>query len=577
MIMAKDLPLAPPRPTDIDATGWNLADLFEQLADRLDGEPAIIEATRTISWRTMDRRADRLARHLLDQGLGEQARVAVCAHNRAAFLETYLACFKAGLVPFNVNYRYQAKEIAYLLDNGDAEAVVADAVLSPVVLEATGASPGVRTTVWIADDDAPSPDPEADYETIVSRPTSPHVRGPWGRSPAQWLFQYTGGTTGMPKAAVWRQCDLVDLLAGTTTPPGEERLDARSDIVGRVTAPARRSLTASPLMHGTGLLSQLANMMTGGCMVVAPGRGFDAAATIDTIAVHRVEVLVIVGDTFSHPLLTELDRVEATTDLTCLKMITSAGAMWSEPVKAALLAHLPWVALYDAFGSSEASGLGISVSTAENRDGTASFKAGEDVRVLGDDGSWVEPGSPTAGRVAIPGVLPTGYHKDPDRSKDAFPLIDGVRYAVPGDYVTWDADGTLTLLGRGSSCINTGGEKVYPEEVEEVLKEHAAVLDAGVIGVPDPKFGQAVVALVELRAAGSAPEAELIAHVRSQMAGYKTPKRIIEVPSMDRHPNGKLDHKLLERTARRALDLPAPAASNPASPHGRTMPTPTPR
>ena len=545
--------------------GWNLAELFEALADHLGDEPAIIETDRTISWRRMDQRADGVARHLLTAGLRHQARVAVCAHNGAAYIESYLACFKAGLVPFNVNYRYHAPEMAYLLTNADAEAVVADAAFADTVIEAVALAGGVATTVWVGGGDDQIHGPR--YEEVVGARGSGRTVAPWGRTPGDQLFQYTGGTTGRPKAAIWRQCDLVDLLAGTTTPPGEPVVRSEADMVSRIEAPPRRSLSAAPLMHGTGMLSQLANMMTGGAMVVAAGDGFDAATTLATVERERVEVLVIVGDTFSLPLLAELERPGATRDLSSLKMITSAGAMWSRPVKARLLERLPSVALFDAFGSTECSGLGTSVAaSASDLDGTARFRAGEHVRVLGDDGRWIEPGSGRAGRVATTGAIPIGYHKDPERSLATFPEIDGVRYAVPGDLVTLEADGSLTFLGRGSSCINTGGEKVHPEEVEERLKEHPAVVDAACLGVPDPRLGQMVVGLVVLREPGGVDEATLIAHVRSALAGYKTPKRVLEVASLERSPSAKLDLRHLTAVAHERLGLdPPPAAGPPAS------------
>lgn len=544
--------------------GWNLADLFEALADHLGDEPAMIEADRTISWRRMDQRADRLAQHLLDAGLGHQARVAVCAQNGAAYIESYLACFKAGLVPFNVNYRYHAPEMAYLLSNADAEAMIADASFADTVTEAVDLAGTIATTVWVGDgqDHLDGPPHGPRYEEIVDTGNSVgRTVAPWGRTPGDHLFQYTGGTTGRPKAAIWRQCDLVDLLAGTTTPPGEDVVRSEADMVSRIEAPSRRSLSAAPLMHGTGMLSQLANMMTGGAMVVAPAAGFDAAVTLATVEKERVEVLVIVGDTFSLPILAELERPGASHDLSSLKMITSAGAMWSRPVKARLLAQLPSVALFDAFGSTECSGLGVSVSSADDLDDTAQFRAGEYVRVLSDDGRWVEPGSGEAGRVAITGPIPIGYHKDPERSLATFPEIDGVRYAVPGDLVTVEADGSLTFLGRGSSCINTGGEKVHPEEVEERLKEHPSVVDAACLGVPDPRFGQMVVGLVALDEPGAVDEQTLIAHVRTQLAGYKTPKRVLEVASLERSPSAKLDLRHLAAVAhdRLGLDAPAPA------------------
>lgn len=533
-----------------------MAELFEGIADRMGGEPAIIDADRVFSWTDLDHRADTVAADLLAHGLQQGARVGVCTTNRAAYLETYVACFKAGLVPFNINYRYTADELAYLLDNADAEAVLVEGAFAQAMAEACGRVPSVRRTYVVAERPELPGDVElpgcAAYEDIASGDWPGRTIPSWGRSPGDLVFQYTGGTTGHPKAVMWRHDDLVDLLAGTGSAPGKAVLTSDVDILGNLEIPAQRSHPAAPLMHGTGFLSQLTNMMSGGCTVLAEGTGFDAAASLRAVERHRVDVVIIVGDVFARAFVAELDE-NPNYDLSSLKMIVSSGAMWSQPSKAALLAHLPGLTLLDAFGSSEASGLGKSFSSKGDVEGTASFKLGDRARVLADDGTWVEPGSGIAGRVAMSAPIAVGYHKDPERTAATFPVIDGVRYSVPGDYALVEADGSLTLLGRGSACINTGGEKVYPEEVEEVLKEHASVADAACLGVPDDRFGQAVCAVVEATPGSSVDADEVVAYVKQRLARYKAPRHVVIVPSLQRLPNGKLDRRALEEIARQEL------------------------
>ena len=559
---------------------WNLAELYEGITDRMGDEAAIIDGNRVFTWAELDRRADTVAADMLAHGLGQGARVGVCTTNRAAYLESYFACFKAGLVPFNINYRYTADELAYLLDNADAEAVVVEGAFAASMAEACRRTPSVGRAYLVNELPAPAPagapagatagvaaGPGAGggigadaglpgavaYEDIATGNWPGRTVAPWGRSPGDLIFQYTGGTTGHPKAVMWRHDDLVDLLAGTGSAPGQAVLTSDVDILANLRVPAQRSHPAAPLMHGTGFLSQLTNMMSGGCTILAEGTGFDAAATWDAVQRHRANVIIIVGDVFARALVAELERTGPERDLSSLGMIVSSGAMWSQLSKEALLVHLPGITLLDAFGSSEASGLGKSFSTATDVEDTASFKIGERARVLADDGTWVEPGSGIAGRVAMSAPIAMGYHKDPERTAATFPVIDGVRYSIPGDYALVEADGSLTLLGRGSACINTGGEKVYPEEVEEVLKEHESVADAACLGVPDERFGQAVCALVEGAAGVTVDTDAVVAHVKQRLARYKAPRHVIVVPSLQRLPNGKLDRRILEEIAQREL------------------------
>jgi 3-oxocholest-4-en-26-oate---CoA ligase len=381
------------------------------------------------------------------------------------------------------------------------------------------------------------------------------VRAPWGRSGDDLVFLYTGGTTGMPKGVMWRQADLyAHANAGTPIDPVAVDLD-------RVRVRAARGgvslLPASPLMHGTGMTMGIAGLRVAGNVVLLEGRSFDARECLDVIARERVYGVAIVGDAFARPMLETLRESPGEWDLSCVRLVTSAGVMWSEPVKEALLEFVPNARLSDGFASSEAFGMGGSVSS--RKDGvrsTGQFTLGDDARVVDEHGRDVVAGSGEAGLVAVGGPQPLGYYNDPEKTAKTFRVIDGKRYSIPGDWATVDADGTLRLLGRGSVCINTGGEKVFPEEVEEALKTHDAVRDAIVVGVADDRFVEAICAVVELTDSTkeTPPDpAELIAHVKGRLASFKAPRHVLIVASVGRAPNGKADYPRVRREAAAAI------------------------
>ncbi|HVW31829.1 MAG TPA: AMP-binding protein, partial [Acidimicrobiia bacterium] len=315
--------------------------------------------------------------------------------------------------------------------------------------------------------------------------------------------------------------------------------------------PGRRAVIACPLMHGTGLFFALATLTLGGCVITMEGPRFSAEGLLDALAAERANGTVIVGDAFARPLADALDAQPDRWALDSLRVILSSGAIWSEPVKRRLAAHLPQTMLVDGLGSSETGSIASSVTTAEIVAETASFKANEKGAVLLDDGRFAEPGCGEVGHLAVTGWLPLGYYKDPGKTDQVFKVVDGRRYSIPGDRATLEADGTIRLLGRGSNCINTAGEKVFPEEVEEALKTHPAVGDAAVVGVPDERWGQVIVALVQPAGSGGAPPdpEDLVVHVKSRLAGYKAPKLVLVVDSVERAANGKLDVRRLRERA----------------------------
>jgi acyl-CoA synthetase (AMP-forming)/AMP-acid ligase II len=523
--------------------GWNFADVWEAAADAMPSAVVQVQGERRFTWAEFDRRADGIARTLLDAGLGEQDKVAQYLYNCPEYLESMFGMFKAGLVPVNTNYRYGDDELVYLWDNADAAAVVFHGVFAERVERLRARLPAVRAWLHVDDGSGPRPSWALPYE-VAAKSSGTRVAAPWGRDGDHLYLLFTGGTTGMPKGVMWRQDDLLVILAenARVSFPDDASIDHWRE---RVRGRGPVCLPAAPLMHGTGAFSALSVLTLAGTVVTLEGRRFDPAELLDTVSGERIQVLSIVGDAFAKPILAALDEHPGRWDLSSLFMIVSSGVMWSARTKEGLLGHHPGVYLVDQFASSEALGMGASVSTGDTAVGTARFKVSERTRVVGDDGRFVEPGSDVVGMVAIKGRTPVGYYKDPEKSARTFRVIGGERYSVPGDYATVEPDGTIKLLGRGSVCINTGGEKVYPEEVEEAIKEHADVRDAVAVGVPDDRFGEAVVAVVEPVPGSRIDEQTLIGYVKRHLAAFKAPKHVIVVASIGRAPNGKVDYRFL--------------------------------
>ncbi len=492
----------------------------------------------------------------------EQDKVAQYLYNSPEYLESVFAAFKAGFAVVNTNYRYAADELVYLWDNADATAVVFHGTFAEQCDAVRDRVPKVQTWLWVDDGSGPCPDWATPYEDAAAAGTDDNVQGPWGRSGDHLLLLYTGGTTGMPKGVMWRQDDLFGVLDANNKKrmPPEQDLDAVAD---RIVKAGPRNMPAAPLMHGTGLFNAISNLMVGGSITTMEGRHFSAEEFLDTVERYGINSTSIVGDAFAKPILRALDDAPDRWDISTLRVVVSSGVMWSKETKQGLLRHNPRLIMVDSLGSSEAIGMASNTTTAESSGETAKFELGPTTRVITDEGRDVVPGSGELGRVALPGRTPIGYYKDEAKSAQTFVVIDGERYSIPGDYATVEADGTVTLLGRGSQCINTGGEKVYPEEVEECLKLHPTVADAAVVGVPDDKWGEAITALVEPHAGDTVDPAELIAHVKSRLAAYKAPKKVVAVASIGRAANGKLDYKQLRSDA-----IAAPPPSAGAEPPG---------
>lgn len=534
----------------------HFASIWETVADRTPQRPAVICEGVTRHWGDYEDRAARLASALTEAGLGPNSKVGLYLHNSIEYLEAQFAVFKIGGCPINVNYRYKADELVYLLENSDAEALVFQSSYAMRIWEIRERLPNLKLYIQVEDGSAEVLLDFAEaYETVV-RKHQPLPRR--SHDPDGVYMLYTGGTTGMPKGVMYNIAGFCSgLMAigagglGLAPPTNLEEYERLLDQLEEHPV----NLPAAPMMHGTGMwLGCMVPHALGGTVVATSRLGLDPQLLWELIQQHRVTDLVIVGDAFAKPLLTALEDA-ATAGRPyrpdSLKQIVSSGVMWSAEVKQGLLEHID-CALVDIMGSSEG-GMGMSVTSRDMAAPTAKFALNEGVKVFTDDDREVTPGSEEIGKIATSGMVPLGYYKDEAKSAATFREIDGVRYSFPGDYASVAADGTITLLGRGSACINTAGEKVFPEEVEEALKRHPQIYDALVVGLPDERFGQRVVAVVSaVDAAVLDPEA-IIHYAREHLAGYKVPKAVLVAPRVQRAPNGKADYKWARQTAEQAL------------------------
>lgn len=538
--------------------GWNFGDILDVVEPVLPADaPALIHGDRVVPWSKATRASNNLARALLARGATAGDKIAIYMRNRPEYLIAMSAAFKARLTHVNVNYRYTPDEVWYIFDNADAQTVVYAPEFRGAVEQIRDRLPKVKTWVEVSEAGATAPFAEAFDDLAAEADGAPlDIK----RCGDDLLFIYTGGTTGMPKGVMWPHHDLreVTLQAARKLGPVPETLEELREHT-RSVGPGARALIAPPLMHGTGFLTAMGAHLAGGCVITLTSDTFDPIEMLDVIHRRRPQSLTIVGDSFARPLLNALNAHPGRWDLSSVIAIVSSGVMWSLEVKRGLLEYMPQAALSDAFSSSEALGMGASVMTKAGEVQTAKFMIGDRCRVFDENDQPVEPGSGVRGLVALGPPNPVGYYKDEEKTARTFRVIDGVRYSIPGDWCLVEEDGSLTLLGRGNACINTAGEKVFPEEVEEALKTHPAIEDALVVGLPDERWGQAVTAVVKLAADQSLDELALQAHVRKKLAGYKTPKRIFVADRPLRVSNGKADYTAAKASAEAALSSPAGA------------------
>ena len=532
-------------------TSFNLADLYELVADTVPDDLALVADDRRLSYRQLDERADRLAHVLAGRGVGPGDHIGLYLHNGTPYVEGMLAAYKLRAVPVNVNYRYVADELAYLFDDADLVAVICDRRFCPLVAQVLGTVSGVEAVLAVDDGSGADLDEvgAVDYESALAG--APTHRLDVERSPDDLYLLYTGGTTGMPKGVMWRHEDIFFAAMGGGNVGGDP-VASPDELAAKLTPGGGVAmLVVPPLMHGAAQWALFIGLFMGNALVLNTAPRLDPEAIWRLAERERVASMGIVGDAMARPLIEALEAMSPRPDLTGLFAVGSGGAIWSDSVKQRYRDLLPNVVLIDSYGSSETGAQGGSAMTADSgaSGGAPTFRMDDEHTVFDDDLRPVEPGSGVRGRVARSGHIPLGYYGDEVKTAETFVEVDGRRWVLQGDVATVEADGSITMFGRGSGCINSGGEKVFPEEVEAAVKSHPDVFDVVVVGVPDDRWGERVAAVVQARD-GAAPSIEALAeHARGAVAGYKVPREVHLVDEIVRSPAGKPDYRWARRVA----------------------------
>jgi acyl-CoA synthetase (AMP-forming)/AMP-acid ligase II len=529
---------------------FTFADTFEVVADTVPDQTAIVTEDRRLTYAEVDERATRLAHVLAERGIGAGDHVGLFLYNGTEYIEAMLAAWKIRAVPINVNYRYVEEELVYLFDDAELAAVIHHQEFTPTLAAVVDQVPGVHTFLYVADGSGVEMAglPTEDYETALAAASTERDFGE--RSGDDLYILYTGGTTGMPKGVMWRQEDIffaaMDLSAmGLAEPPA-----APEDLAARVeeSAGTLTMATAAPLMHGAAQWAAFICFHQGNTLVLAASRKFDPEGIWRMVEQEKVTTMTVVGDAMARPLADELLANPDKYDLSSFFALGSGGAILSAGVKEQFTRARPDLIITDAFGASETGANGGGVGSSD--EGHPRFAVNDSTAVLDEDHRPLEPGSGVKGMLARTGRIPLGYYKDEEKTARTFVHdADGKRWVIPGDFATVEADGTITLFGRGSVSINSGGEKIFPEEVEAALKSHPAVFDAIVVGVPDERFGQRVAAVVAPRPGTSPSLEELADHARTKIAGYKVPRELHLVEAVTRSPSGKADYRWAKSVA----------------------------
>jgi acyl-CoA synthetase (AMP-forming)/AMP-acid ligase II len=518
---------------------FNLADLIEHSVDLVGDRTAVVVGHRRVTYKELDERANRLAHHLAANGVTKDATVGIYAHNSIEFVETMFAAFKLRAVPINVNYRYVAEELEYLFDNADLVALVHQRQFSPLVAQVLPQCPLLKHVVVI-EDGTDAQYEGVEYEAALAEQSPERDFGP--RSDDDIYILYTGGTTGMPKGVVYRHEDVWRVLGGGIDfQTGVAVTDEWQQSRAGAEAPAPGvSFPIAPLMHGAGQWGTFNTLFGGNTVVLIPR--FDPHEVWKLVEREKVNTIAVTGDAMARPMVEALR--EGNYDTSSVVAFSSTAAVFSPSIKDEYLELLPNCFLTEAIGATETgfSGLTMHQKGQKAKGGGPTVNIGPETIVIDDDGNPIEPGSERIGRIARSGHVPLRYHKDPEKSAATFITLNGVRYSIPGDFARVEADGSVTLLGRGSNCINSGGEKIFPEEVEGALKSHPDVFDAIVVGVPDERFGSRVAAVVQPREGKQPTLEELDTHVRTKIAGYKVPRELFLVDEVRRQPSGKPDY-----------------------------------
>ncbi|MBM3673857.1 MAG: acyl-CoA synthetase [Actinobacteria bacterium] len=521
---------------------WNFADMFEGVADVVTDRTALVCGERRLTYRELDERATRLANHLAANGVEAGDHVGIYAYNGSEWMEAMLGAWKIRAVPINVNYRYVEAELAYLFDNADLVALVHGREFVARIAAVRSDCPKLTTFVSIEDGSAEDLAAIGAVEYEAALADAPAGRDFPPRDPGDLYMLYTGGTTGMPKGVMWRQDDFFFSTVGALMVMGGEMYASPEAVVEAAKGGGGTvGFPIAPLMHGAAQWVALMLLLQGNTVVLTSQRRMDPHAVWATVVREKVMSISLVGDAMARPLIEALDEPGADYDLSGLFVIGSGGAILSPAVKEKIAEKLPNVLVIDSLGASE-TGYQGAVAGADD-EGKPRFAMGDHTTVIDDEGKPVEPGSGVVGHLARSGYMPLGYYKDEAKTAATFVELNGRRWSMPGDMARIEADGTITLLGRGSVSINSGGEKIFPEEVELALKSHPAVFDVVVVGVPDERWGERVVAVVKAREGQQPSVEELATHARERIAGYKVPREVHLVDEIVRSPSGKADYR----------------------------------
>jgi 3-oxocholest-4-en-26-oate---CoA ligase len=524
----------------------NIADLAEHAIDAVPDRVALICGDEQVTYAQLEEKANRLAHYLIDQGVKKDDKVGLYCRNRIEIVIAMLGIVKAGAILVNVNFRYVEGELKYLFENSDMVALVHERRYAGRVANVLPATPNVKTVLVVNDGSDDDFQRYGGVEFYAAIAQGAPERDFGERSADDIYLLYTGGTTGFPKGVMWRHEDIYRVLfGGTDFATGEFVKDEYDLAKAAAENPPMIRYPIPPMIHGATQSATWMSLFSGQTTVLAPE--FNADEVWKAIHDHKVNLLFFTGDAMARPLLDALDGAQARGeeyDLSSLYLLASTAALFSTSIKEKLLELLPNRVITDSIGSSETGFGGTSiVAKGEHRMGGPRVTIDHRTVVLDEDGNEVKPGSGVRGVIAKKGNIPVGYYKDEKKTAETFRTYNGVRYAIPGDYAEVEADGTVTMLGRGSVSINSGGEKIYPEEVEAALKGHPDVFDALVVGVPDPRFGQHVAAVIQPREGARPSLADLDGFVRSEIAGYKVPRSLWYVDEVKRSPAGKPDYR----------------------------------
>jgi acyl-CoA synthetase (AMP-forming)/AMP-acid ligase II len=531
----------------------NVADLVEHAVDIVPDRVAIVCGDQQVTYAQLEERANRLAHHLALHGVGVGSHVGLYSRNSIELAEAMIAVYKLRAVAINVNFRYTKNELQYVFESADLVALVHERQYSDLVAQVLPTVPAL-THVVVVDDESDVDFTGVEYEAALAEGSPDRDFAP--RSEDDLYILFTGGTTGHPKGVMWRHEDVWRVLGGGIDFVTGERITDEWHQANQGKDYGLVRMCLPPLIHGAAQWAMLGALFAGSTVVLMPK--FDPVGIWRAIERHKVQVVALVGDAMARPMIEEFRA--GSYDASSLFVINSSAALFSHTVKEQYLIALPHVTLLESIGASETGSTGIGAVSKEARktDGTR-VKLNDHTIVIDDDGRPLAPETGVVGRLARTGHVPLGYYKDPVKTAAMFTEIDGKRYTVPGDYARFEDDGTITLLGRGNTCVNTGGEKVFPEEVEAALKSHPDVFDALVIGVPDDRLGQRVGALVQPRPGTSPQLSELDAHVRQELAGYKVPRSLWLVDEIGRLPSGKPDYRWARQYVEEHTASPVPS------------------